>query len=52
MLFAEELGEESCAGFIGVALAALRLRDSLHNLVDVLTASGPRRFAALAARYC
>ena len=45
----EELGEKAGAGFLGVARAALRLRDSGHDLVDVLAAAGPGGLATFSA---
>ena len=45
----EELGEDAAAGFLGVAWAALRLRDAGHDLVDVLAAAGPGGLATFSA---
>jgi hypothetical protein len=47
LLAAKELGEET--GFSFVALAALVLGDAAHDLVHVLTTTGPGGFAALTA---
>ena len=47
LLAAKKLGEET--GLCFVALAALVLGDTSHDLIYVLTASGPGCFAALTA---
>lgn len=47
LLAAKEFGEET--GFCFVTLATLVLRDTAHDLVNVLTAAGPGGFTALAA---
>lgn len=49
LLAAKKLGEET--GLCFVALAALVLGDTTHDLVNVLTATGPCCLAALAACY-
>jgi hypothetical protein len=48
-LSAEQTGEKACRWFVLVALAAVTPGDAAHDLVDVLTAAGPRGLAALLA---
>ena len=47
---AEELAQEAALAWLGgVPRALLRLRDTTHDLIDMLAAPGPRRFATLLA---
>jgi hypothetical protein len=51
-LTSKETSEESWFfRVIGVTLATVRLCDTTHDLVDVLTAATPSCFATLAAGY-